>query len=508
MAASSHASKLSDGELDSKTWPQTSGPYETSARLLPFVTKTVWEEFTPLAKSTGAVNLGQGFPDWAAPDFVKEAMVNAVTIRNDNQYTRSAGHPSLVQKLARLYSGWLGRAVDWESEVTVTVGATEALFALTQSLLGAEDEAVILEPSFDIYAAQITMAGAASVRVPLRLVEGAGPGGAAGWKLDPAELEAALTPKSRLLILNTPHNPTGKVFTREELESIARIVRAHPRLVVLCDEVYEHLTYDGAEHVRLASLPGMWDRCVTVSSSGKTFSVTGWKVGWVVGPRPLVRSVMTANAWVQFSVPTPTQSAIAEALAKADSPYQGFPSFYHFLRAQYRGKRDRLVRALRRAGMRPIVPSAGFFIMAQTAGSTVPDKYMAQSTPSCPKMTRDWALARHLTIDHGVACIPPSAFYCAETKPLASSLLRFAFCKTDSELAKAAVRLAAIGGAEAVSEAEAEAAALVAEGAAGAVASTGAALADASFGAVHLAAALGVGVAAGAMLALSLARRT
>ena len=128
-------------------------------------------------------------------------MVNAVTIRNDNQYTRSAGHPSLVQKLARLYSGWLGRAVDWESEVTVTVGATEALFALTQSLLGAEDEAVILEPSFDIYAAQITMAGAASVRVPLRLVEGAGPGGAAGWKLDPAELEAALTPKSRLLIL-------------------------------------------------------------------------------------------------------------------------------------------------------------------------------------------------------------------------------------------------------------------------------------------------------------------
>ncbi|KAA0169966.1 hypothetical protein FNF28_01756 [Cafeteria roenbergensis] len=469
MAASSHASKLSDGELDSKTWPQTSGPYETSARLLPFVTKTVWEEFTPLAKSTGAVNLGQGFPDWAAPDFVKEAMVNAVTIRNDNQYTRSAGHPSLVQKLARLYSGWLGRAVDWESEVTVTVGATEALFALTQSLLG--------------------------------------PGGAAGWKLDPAELEAALTPKSRLLILNTPHNPTGKVFTREELESIARIVRAHPRLVVLCDEVYEHLTYDGAEHVRLASLPGMWDRCVTVSSSGKTFSVTGWKVGWVVGPRPLVRSVMTANAWVQFSVPTPTQSAIAEALEKADSPYQGFPSFYHFLRAQYRGKRDRLVRALRRAGMRPIVPSAGFFIMAQTAGSTVPDKYMAQSTPSCPKMTRDWALARHLTIDHGVACIPPSAFYCAENKPLASSLLRFAFCKTDSELAKAAVRLAAIGGAEAVSEAEAEAAALVAEGAAGAVASTGAALADASFGAVHLAAALGVGVAAGAMLALSLARR-
>jgi len=387
------------------------------------------------------VNLGQGFPNWPAPAFVKEAMVEAVMVDEENQYTRSAGHPALVKALASRYSRWLGREVDWQKEVTVCVGATEALFALTQALMSPGDEAVIIEPGFDIYAAQVKMAGGEAVRVPLRLDPDAA-GGAGSWVLDTEELAAALTPKSRLLVLNTPHNPTGKVFTREELEGIARVVLSHPRLVVLCDEVYEHLTYDGCEHVRLASIPGMWERCVTVSSSGKTFSVTGWKVGWCVGPREILRSVMTANAWVQFSVPTPTQAAIAKALDRADEPYGGFPTYYHSLRAEYEGKRDVVVAALRRAGMQPVPPSAGYFVMARTVGVDAPAEYMTHSTPSCPVMTRDWALARHLTIDHGVACIPPSAFYCERNKPMAADLLRFAICKTDEELAKAAARLA------------------------------------------------------------------
>lgn len=360
-------------------------------------------------------------------------------MEDDNQYTRSAGHPALVQALAARYSKWLGREVNWATEVTTTVGATEALFALTQGLLAPDDEAVVLEPAFDIYTAQITMAGATSVRVPLRLDEDS-----RRWRLDVKELEAALTPRSRILLLNTPHNPTGKVFSREELEAIAAVVKAHPRLVVLCDEVYEHLTYDGTEHVRLASLPGMWERCVTVSSSGKTFSVTGWKVGWCVGPHALVRSVMAANAWVQFSVPTPTQAAVAKALVVADAPYEGHETYYHALRASYAKKRQVLVDALSAAGLDPIVPEAGFFVMTGTAAMDPPAEYLAESTPSCPEMTRDWALARYLTIVHGVACIPPSAFYCDKTKPLAANLLRFAFCKTDAELARAAERLAAV----------------------------------------------------------------
>jgi kynurenine---oxoglutarate transaminase / cysteine-S-conjugate beta-lyase / glutamine---phenylpyruvate transaminase len=439
-------------------WPPTTGPHRISHRLRPFVAKTVWEEFTPLAREVGgssharppeqtlqrsthaAVNLGQGFPDWPAPRFVKDAMIRAVEA-DDNQYARSAGHMPLVEALAKRYSAWLGRTVDPLTEVTVSVGATEALFALTQALLGPGDEAIVLEPSFDIYCSQITMAGATAVRVPLRLVD---EGSTMDWRLDSAELEAAITDKTRFILLNTPHNPTGKVFSKEELELIAAVVRRHPDVLVICDEVYEHLTYDHHSHVRLASLPGMWEQVVTVSSSGKTFSVTGWKVGWVVGPAAVLRGVMTCNAWVQFSVPTPTQAAIAIALDEADKPYEGHASYYHWLKEQYQAKRDCLVASLTTAGMRPIPPNAGFFVMTLTDGLDPPASYLVESTPSCPVMTRDWALARFLTKEVRVACIPPSAFYSEEHKPLASNLLRFAFCKTNEALVEAGTRLASV----------------------------------------------------------------
>lgn len=217
------------------------------------------------------------------------------------------------------------------------------------------------------------------------------------WEVDFAKLEAAITPKTKVMLLNTPHNPTGKVFTREELEQVAGILRRHPHVIAISDEVYEKLVYDGREHVRLASLPDMWERTLTISSCGKTFSCTGWKVGWVYGAAPLVKAVALANQWVVFCVSTPTQRAMATILTEADQPYQGFPDYYAFVRNQYETKRNDLADSLRLGDIKPYVPEGGFFIMADTSKYEVPEKYVLQPGPSGESpVTRDWAFARYL----------------------------------------------------------------------------------------------------------------
>jgi len=196
------------------------------------------------------------------------------------------------------------------------------------------------------------------------------------WILDPLELQARLSERTRVLVLNAPHNPTGKVFSKAELEAIAAVLERFPRVVVISDEVYEHLVYDGREHVHPASLPSLWPRTVTVSSSGKTFSITGWKIGWCVGPAPIVRHVMQLNAWVQFSVPTPTQAAVATILTEAEKPYKSHSSYYSWIRSEYVRKRTALVRGLRAAGLDPIVPEGGFFVMTATDGLEVPAAWL------------------------------------------------------------------------------------------------------------------------------------
>jgi len=294
---------------------------------------------------------------------------------------------------------------------------------------------VLLEPAFDIYAAQVQMAGAKSVHVPLRPA----PGG--NWALDPAELAAALTPRAKVLVLNTPHNPTGKVFTRAELEAIAEIVQRYPQLVVVTDEVYENILYGNAVHERMATINGMWDRTLTISSAGKTFSLTGWKVGWLIGPEPLIRAVMEVNQWVQFSVPTPNQQAVADILVEARRPYRGHPDFYAHLRAEYARKKEVLCAALVSAGITPLKVEGGIFVMGDTSSLEVPEKYTSKGTAACPEMTRDWAFCRWLTIEKGVAAIPPSAFYCKEHKALAGNYARFAICKTDETLEESTKRL-------------------------------------------------------------------
>ena len=361
--------------------------------------------------------------------------------------------------------------------MTIGVGATETLFATMQSLLDEGDEAVLISPAFDIYAAQVAMAGGVARYVPLRLSDGAG-GAPRAWSLDMAEFRAAFTPRTRVLLINTPHNPTGKVFTRAELAAIAAVLADFPAVVAVSDEVYEHLVYDGAKFERLATLPGMAERTLTVSSSGKTFSCTGWKIGWAVGPAHLVRGLVLTNQWVQFSVSTPSQAAIASALAAAEEPYEGHASYYAWLLAQYARKRDALVASLRAAGLNPAVPEGGFFVIADTANFDVPPAFLALSTKAAPVMRRDWAFCRWITEEVKVAAIPPSAFYegarrgpggaararaqstrltrallpphslspprAEKDKEIAKNMARFAFCKEDASLEEAGRRLLAL----------------------------------------------------------------
>lgn len=290
------------------------------------------------------------------------------------------------------------------------------------------------------YPAAIQMAGGITKAVSLELNRETGE-----WELDLAQFEAAITPRTKLLLINTPHNPTGKVFTRAELNKIAEIVHRHPHVTAVTDEVYEKLVYDDHEHVRLASLPQMWDRTLTISSCGKTFSCTGWKVGWVFGASHLVKPIMLANQWIHYCVSTPTQRALASVLEKANKPYENYPNYYEFVRHQYWKKRDDLADSLRLGNIRPFIPEGGFFIMADTSKYTVPQKYLDMPGATGEPVPRDWSFARWLTIEKGITPIPPSVFYTKETEYKAANLGRFAFCKTDELLAEAKVRFRKLG---------------------------------------------------------------
>jgi len=409
---------------------------------------TVWHEFSPLSAKHGAINLGQGFPDWDPPIFVQEAMKRSVDPscgRHANQYARSYAHLPLARILAEEYSERFDMNINPESQVATGVGCTNVLYCALQGLLSPGDEAILLEPAFDIYSSQVRMAGGRPVFVPLRPTGDRHEGASKVFTLDLNELEAAVTDKTKVLLLNSPHNPTGKMFSRSEMEGIAKIVRKHPQLTVISDEVYEHIVFDAENepHLSFATIPGMFEQTLTLSSSGKTFSCTGWKVGWAIGPPHLVKAVYAVQQWVNFSSPTPNQDAIAQSLEQAKRPYEGFPTFYDFLAAEYIRKRDILMEALEAVEMTPIIPPGGFFIMADTSTIDFPDSYRKEVTEAMPAtpMPRDWAMSRWLTQEVGVTAIPPSAFYSPVNLHLASNLLRFAFCKGDDTLLEAKRRL-------------------------------------------------------------------
>jgi N-succinyldiaminopimelate aminotransferase len=384
-----------------------------SARLQGFGT-TIFAEMSALAVATGSVNLGQGFPDYPGPPEVLEAARAAIGTPAD-QYPPGAGVPELRAAITEHQERFQGLTYDPATEVLVTAGATEALSAALLALLDTGDEVVVFEPMYDCYAAGIAMAGGMARPVPLRPpATGTGP-----WTFDPAELRAAVTPRTKLLVLNTPHNPTGKVFTRDELAGIAELAR-DADLLVLTDEVYEHLVFDGRQHVSPATLPGMRERTLVVSSAGKTFNVTGWKVGWICGPAPLVSAVRTAKQFLTYVNAGPFQPAVAAGLRLPDAYFAGVARDLEY-------RRDVLVRGLADAGLPVVSPQATYF-----------------ATVDVRSLQRDGdglAFCRSLPERAGVVAVPTVVFYDPAHAHLGRHLVRFAFCKADDVLAEAVKRL-------------------------------------------------------------------
>jgi N-succinyldiaminopimelate aminotransferase len=367
---------------------------------------TIFAEMSALAVETGAVNLGQGFPDTDGPAEIAKAAADAVLEGRGNQYPPGPGIPELRTAVSAHQKRFYGLDVDPETEVLVTAGATEAVAAAMLALLEPGDEVIAFEPYYDSYAACIAMAGAVRVPVTLR---------PPGFRPDLDRLRDAITSRTRLILLNSPHNPTGMVVTRDELAAIANLAVEHDLLVVT-DEVYEHLVFDG-RHIPIATFPGMRERTVTISSAGKTFSFTGWKIGWVTGTSELVTAVRTAKQFLTYVSGGPFQFAIAAGLALPDA-------FYTELTASLRRKRDLLARGLQAAGLDVFVPHGTYFI----------------STDIAPLGEADGlAFCRSLPYRCGVVAVPNVVFY--DDQAAGRSLVRFAFCKRDEVLADAATRL-------------------------------------------------------------------
>ena len=377
-------------------------------RLQPFTT-TIFATMSELALATDSVNLGQGFPDTDGPAELSEVAVTAIR-EGRNQYPPSNGIPELRRAVAAHQQAWYGMELDPEREVLVTVGATEAIAASMLALCEPGDEVVMFEPTYDSYAATASMAGATPRLVRLHPPD---------WHFDPDELAAVVGPRTKMVLLNSPHNPTGKVFSPEELAQVAVLCTAHDLLAVT-DEVYEHLVFDGS-HVPLATLPGMRERTLTISSGGKTFSFTGWKVGWVSGPAPLVAAVRAAKQFLTYTSPAPFQLAIARGLAFEPGPMGR-------LATELEARREQLCNGLHALGYQVFRPAATYFAttdIAAVAPGLSAQEFCLELPGRC-----------------GVVAIPSSVFYDATDPDAGRTLVRWAFCKRADVLEDALTRLA------------------------------------------------------------------
>lgn len=370
---------------------------------------TIFTEINSLAQQYNALNLGQGKPDFDTPMDIIAHMVQALQAGQYNQYAPGPGTPHLRQAVADHAARFYEMEIDPSRGVIITAGATEGILSSVLGLVDAGDEVIVIEPFFDSYVPNIIMADATPVCVPLH---------APDWTFDAQELRAAFNEKTRAIILNTPHNPTGRVFTRQELTLIAELCLEHDVLVI-ADEVYEHLTFDNAQHIPIATLPGMFERTVTVSSAGKLFSATGWKIGWVYGHPDLIEGVARAHQFVTFAVNHPAQEAVAYALTLPDSYYRDF-------QALYTSKRRLLLNALETSGLSATAPEGTYFVMAD---------YTAIFQGTSLECTH------YLIKEIGVAGIPTETLYSQVHKALGQGYVRLAFCKSDEMLQQTQERL-------------------------------------------------------------------
>ncbi|MEZ5892541.1 MAG: aminotransferase [Parvularculaceae bacterium] len=375
--------------------------------------ESIFPTMSKLAREHGAINLGQGFPDEDGPAEMLALAAKAI-VEGPNQYAPVEGLPELRAAIARDNKRFYGIDIDAATETIVTTGATIGLVAAFQGLLNPGDEAVLFAPFYESYAPQIEAAGAA-----VRFVDLAPP----AWRVDAAALEAAITSKTKMIVINTPHNPLGTVMTREELEIIANAARRHD-LIVICDEVYEHLVFDGRPHIPLMTLPGMRERTIRIGSAGKTFSVTGFRIGYAAGPAPLIAAMMKAHQHLDYASPTALQKAVAAAFDLGDE-------YYHSFRAGMQEKRDFMSAGLRRAGFE-VLPCEGTYFVNVDIRSVGRDD--------------DLAFCREITEKAKVAAVPISAFYHETQKQAPRYYARFCFCKRREVLEEASARLAAYFG--------------------------------------------------------------
>ena len=371
------------------------------------LTESVIREMTRLAEENDAINLAQGFPDFPAPDEVKRAAIAAIEA-DVNQYPITWGQPAIRQALAGKYRRFYGMEIDPDREISVTCGATEAMIAAMIGCVDRGHEVIVFEPFYENYGADAVIAGAVPRYVTLR---------EPGWTFDEAELAAAFNGRTRAIVINDPNNPTGKVFTREELTAIARLCEKHGVLAIT-DEIYEHIVYDGARHIPMAAIPGMQDRTITISALSKTYSVTGWRVGWAIAPPDLTDAIRRVHDFLTVGAPSPLQEAGAAAL-RLPEPY------YHRLAADYRERRDLMLHVLATLGLRPAAPAGAYYIMTDASGLGLGDGTAAAHT---------------LVHQARVAAVPGSSFY---SRPeLGSSKLRFSYSKQLATLREAGRRLA------------------------------------------------------------------
>ncbi|KAJ8086479.1 arylformamidase [Marasmius tenuissimus] len=394
----------------------------------------VWSVFNAANLPADCINLGQGYMNFAPPQWVTDAAEEALNNVMVNHYSHPKGRIRLREAIKNYYSPQLQRDLNPETEIIVTSGANEGQYAVWTAFLEHGDEVIVFEPFFDQYLPSIVFNGGKTVYVPLHPPKADAIRSTSNdWTIDVEELRRAVTSRTKMIVVNTPHNPVGKVFTRKELEDIASVAEEF-NLIVMSDEVYDCLVFDGKEHVSIATLPGMWDRTVTVGSAGKSFAATGWRVGWLIGPQSLIQPTLAASTRIVFCSNSPLQEAAAAGLEQVVQR-----NFFQIQRDEYAERRQVLTDCFDRLGLPYTHPEGGYFVLLDVSRVKIPDDYPFPA--SLNGRGRDFKVGWFVALEVGVSTIPVSEFYCAEHANIGEAFLRFAFCKDVDTLKRAAERL-------------------------------------------------------------------
>ncbi|KAF8351323.1 1-aminocyclopropane-1-carboxylate synthase 1 [Amanita rubescens] len=394
----------------------------------------VWSIFNAANLPSDCINLGQGYMNFAPPKWIVDSAETALRGVGENHYAHPRGRLRLRQALKNFYDPLFCRDMDINSEILVTSGANEGQYSVFTAFLDHGDEVIMFEPFFDQYLPSITFNGGKPIYVPLHPpAEHLQKTSSGDWTIDFDELRRAVTPRTKMIIVNTPHNPIGKVFTRTELEKIAAIAEEF-NLLVMSDEVYDCLVYDGKEHVRIANLPGMWDRTVTVGSAGKSFAATGWRIGWLFGPESIIQPTLAATTRIVFCSNSPLQEAVASGLEQARER-----RFFETQVAEYAERRAILVEAFDKLDLKYSLPDGTYFILLDVSRVKLPENY--PFPPSVLDRGRDFRVSWFMATEIGVSTIPVSEFYCEEHANIGEAYARFSFCKDLDTLRRAAERL-------------------------------------------------------------------